>query len=106
MTRTLSRRLERLEEQMIPAGEPTILQIVYVDSAGSRKEGPKFEIPSYAPPRTTVGEERPSMKAIRTRIRKLEVGAGIIETEQFRMKASETGPETIHRCLRNRSACV
>jgi hypothetical protein len=34
------------------------------------------------------------------------VGAGIIETEQFRMKASETGPETIHRCLRNRSACV
>src|SRR5260370_19107627 len=49
MTKTLSRRLERLEEQMMPISEPTVLQIVYVDSAGNRTDGPKFEIPSYGP---------------------------------------------------------
>jgi hypothetical protein len=49
MTKTLSRRLERLEEQMMPTGEPTVLQIVCVDSAGNRTDGPKFEVPSYRP---------------------------------------------------------
>ncbi len=49
MTKTLSLRLERLEEQMIPAGEPIVIQIVSVDSAGNRTDGPKFEVPSYAP---------------------------------------------------------
>jgi hypothetical protein len=41
--------LERLEDQMIPTGEPTVLQIVIVDSAGNQKEGLKFEVPSYGP---------------------------------------------------------
>jgi hypothetical protein len=36
--RNLSRRLERLEEQMMPTGEPTVLQIVGVDSAGNRTD--------------------------------------------------------------------
>jgi hypothetical protein len=49
MTKTLSRRLERLEEQMMPAGEPTVLQIVAVDSNGNRTNGPRFEVPSYPP---------------------------------------------------------
>jgi hypothetical protein len=49
MTRALSRRLERLEEQMIPTGETTILQIVCVDSHGNRTEGPKFEVPAFRP---------------------------------------------------------
>jgi hypothetical protein len=54
MTKTLSRRLERLEEQMIPAGEPTILHIVGVDSDGNQTEGPKFEVPAFRP-RTPMG---------------------------------------------------
>ena len=48
MTRTLTRRLERLEEPMIPTGEPLILQIVGVDSDGNQTIGPRFEVPSYA----------------------------------------------------------
>ena len=47
------------------------------------------------PPRTPVGEERPSIKAISTRIRKLEVGAGIIETEESRREREFE--ETIRR---------
>jgi hypothetical protein len=49
MTKTLTRRLERLEEQMMPAGEPTVLQFILVDSAGKREKGPTFLVPSYAP---------------------------------------------------------
>jgi len=49
MTKTLQRRLERLEEQVMPAGEPTVLQIVSVDSAGKRENGPTFEIPFVRP---------------------------------------------------------
>lgn len=37
MTRSLSRRLERLEEQVAPLAEPRVWQIVIVDSDGSRR---------------------------------------------------------------------
>jgi len=36
ITRTLARRLERLEEQMIREGDPKVWEIVVVDSAGTR----------------------------------------------------------------------
>ena len=44
--RRLSRRLERLEEQMIPEGEPLVLRIVFVDSDGNMEEGPRFTVPA------------------------------------------------------------
>jgi hypothetical protein len=43
MNRNLSRRLERLEEQVAPLAEPRVWQIVIVDSDGSRREGEKIE---------------------------------------------------------------
>jgi hypothetical protein len=43
ITRTLSRRLERLEESMIPSIERKAWQIVIVDSDGSRRDGPIIE---------------------------------------------------------------
>jgi hypothetical protein len=47
ITRNLTRRLERLEEELIPAGEPKVIQIVFVDSDGSRELGQRLEFPSY-----------------------------------------------------------
>ena len=41
MTRALSRRLGRLEEQLKPAEEPRIWQVVFVDSNGGRTDGPQ-----------------------------------------------------------------
>ena len=41
MTRALSRRLGRLEEQLKPAEEPRIWQVVIVDSNGGRTDGPQ-----------------------------------------------------------------
>ena len=37
--RALERRLKHLEEQAIPTEEPRILQVVYVDSDGTRELG-------------------------------------------------------------------
>jgi hypothetical protein len=46
ITRALYRRLERLEEQVTPKGEPTFLQIVIVDSDGTKTLGDRIEMPS------------------------------------------------------------
>jgi len=43
MTRSLARRLERLEEQVIPADELKIWQIVIVDSDGAKTLGDRIE---------------------------------------------------------------
>lgn len=40
INRTLSRRLERLEDQMIPTGEPKVIHVVFINPewhAGARK---------------------------------------------------------------------
>ena len=39
MTKALTRRLGRLEEQIKPADEPRIFQVVFVDSNGGRTDG-------------------------------------------------------------------
>ena len=41
--RILTRRLERLEEVIMPDTVRRVWQIVYVDSDGSRREGEKIE---------------------------------------------------------------
>ena len=46
-TRNITRRLERLEEETLPAGEPKVIQVVFVSTDGTRKEGPRYEIPAY-----------------------------------------------------------
>jgi hypothetical protein len=43
--RTLTKRLERLETRIMPAGEPVITQIVFVAADGSERDGPRFVIP-------------------------------------------------------------
>ena len=48
VSKTLARRLERLEEQMAPPPEPRVWQIVFVDSDGSRRNGPTI---AWQPPR-------------------------------------------------------
>jgi hypothetical protein len=40
MTRSLARRLERLETQAKPTAEPQLLQIEIVDSDGNATDGP------------------------------------------------------------------
>ena len=50
ISRNLTRRLEQLEDQMIPAvGDRHIIQVVYVSSDGTRELGDRIEIPSYGP---------------------------------------------------------
>ena len=48
--RKLSKRLERLETRMIPAGEPMVMQIVFVSADGSTSDGPRFVIPGSGGP--------------------------------------------------------
>ena len=48
-TRNLYRRLQQLEEEMMPEGEPHVIQVVLVDSDGSEEMGPRFEIPHFRP---------------------------------------------------------
>jgi len=45
ITETLSRRLERLEESMIPLTERKAWQIIIIDSAGNREHGPGYQFP-------------------------------------------------------------
>ena len=47
IARTLARRLDRLEEQIVPEGEPTFLQIILVASDGTRRLGDRIELPSH-----------------------------------------------------------
>jgi hypothetical protein len=32
---------------LVPAGEPKVIQIVYVSPDGKREDGPRIEIPAY-----------------------------------------------------------
>jgi hypothetical protein len=43
MTKSLYRRLERLEEQTLPAEEPRVWQIVFRDSDGTQTLGDRIE---------------------------------------------------------------
>jgi len=43
MTRTLYRRLERLEQQTMPIDEPKVWQIVFRDSDGTQTLGDRIE---------------------------------------------------------------
>jgi hypothetical protein len=45
ITRTLSRRLERLEEQMSPNAEPIIIDVVFVNAAKEPVRGFQVKIP-------------------------------------------------------------
>jgi hypothetical protein len=45
--RNITRRLERLEEETMPVGEPTVLQVVFVNTDGTERDGPRVEIPAY-----------------------------------------------------------
>jgi|HubBroStandDraft_4_1064222.scaffolds.fasta_scaffold2367287_1 hypothetical protein len=49
MNRNLSRRLERLEEQLAPLEVLTVLQFVGVSPDGSRTKGPRFEVKGRRP---------------------------------------------------------
>jgi hypothetical protein len=57
-TRNITRRLERLEEETKPVGEPMIIQVVYVSTDGTRKDGPQYEIPVYPAGRSRYGWPR------------------------------------------------
>jgi hypothetical protein len=46
-SRNITRRLERLEEETLPVGEPTVIQVVFVGADGTEEEGPRVEIPAY-----------------------------------------------------------
>src|ERR1700722_11689080 len=48
MSKTLARRLERLEAETLPVGEPKVIQTVYVSPGGKREAGPRIEIPAYS----------------------------------------------------------
>lgn len=43
----LQRRLAKLEEQILPVGDPKVIQIVFVSSDGTEEDGPRIEIPAY-----------------------------------------------------------
>jgi hypothetical protein len=59
--RSLSRRLELLEERIIPADEPTSFQIILVDSDGTRTPtGVRIEMP---PPGRTRGAKKRLLNA-------------------------------------------
>ena len=46
-SRNITRRLERLEEDTKPVGEPKVLQVIFVSPDGTEKDGPRVEIPAY-----------------------------------------------------------
>ena len=53
--RTLSKRLERLETRIIPAGEPLVVQIQYVSPDGSVEDGPRISVPGAGGRRVRKG---------------------------------------------------
>lgn len=46
ITGNLTRRLERLEEETKPVGEPMVIQIIYMSTDGTQENGPRYEIPA------------------------------------------------------------
>jgi hypothetical protein len=49
MTRNLERRLRQLEERLQPESELMVIQVVFVGSDGSRKDGPQIQVRGTAP---------------------------------------------------------
>jgi hypothetical protein len=51
ISKSLSRRLEELESQLLPEPEtePIVIQIVYVSPDGSSEDGPTFTIQNPGP---------------------------------------------------------
>ncbi len=47
LSKNVSLRLERLEEEMLPVGEPKVIQVIFVSADGTRRDGPRIEIPAY-----------------------------------------------------------
>jgi hypothetical protein len=52
ISRSLSKRVQKLEARLIPAGEPMVIQIQYVSPDGSVEEGPRYTI--GGPPQTPI----------------------------------------------------
>jgi hypothetical protein len=46
ISRSLCRRLERLEERVVPTGIPCILEVIFVSPDGTQRPGPSFELPA------------------------------------------------------------
>jgi hypothetical protein len=65
--KTLSRRLQRLEEELVPLEERIVRvwQVVLVDSDGCCRDGERIE---WSPPRP-VSTRRPTVPAFRKRYR-------------------------------------
>jgi hypothetical protein len=49
IAKNITRRLERLEDATMPAGEPKVWQIIIVNSDGSRTEGATITWYPHAP---------------------------------------------------------
>jgi hypothetical protein len=45
-SRTLLKRLKQLETQMMPAGEPLVIQVQFVSPDGSIEDGPRISVPA------------------------------------------------------------
>ena len=58
-SRNLSKRLERLEERMLPAGEPLILQIQFVSPGGTVEDGPQVIVPGAGGRRLGKNRDEP-----------------------------------------------
>jgi hypothetical protein len=46
ITRNITRRLDRLEEETMPVGEPTVIQVVFESTDGTEMNGPRVKIPA------------------------------------------------------------
>ena len=44
----LTRRLQELEAQLLPAGPPHVIQLVWVSSDGTKEDGPRIVLPQPA----------------------------------------------------------
>jgi len=61
ISRNLSRRLERPETRLRPAGEPLTIQVRYVSPDGSVVDGPRFTCdagPNNRGPRTRAWQQK------------------------------------------------
>ena len=66
INKTLARRLEQLEERMLPTGEPMIINVVYVNPDGSVDGEPlRVEIPACGPAHQPRPGWKPYRKAYR-----------------------------------------
>jgi hypothetical protein len=77
ISRNLSRRLERLEARLMPAGDPRVI-VLYVRSVATGEVIQRISMPCYDDPRHRGRQTRPwqRMKAISRRLRRLEESLG------------------------------